>query len=316
MGSMVKLFSELGGTTRPLMRYPDSADTDWSAFNPSIGWAENLGYGMLIRSSNYLLSEKTGAVRLNVGREIMTRTWFAELNEDLSVRDLREVEFDHGDLSIVRGVEDARLFERNGSWAFTAVMLEREHTRHARLAEYTFDGQIARYLGKLETPTPNTPEKNWMAPDVPTSAFDYVYSIRQIYKDHVLRDIANPPAISGIRGSSGLVRQPDQTYLAIVHRCLITKTPHFNQKMFRMEEWVDRDYRHMVARYSADGKLLELSPEFFFEGRGVEYAAGLVEHENNFVISYGKRDVSAHIAVIPKSVAESLLEPVVDIIAS
>lgn len=120
---MVKLITQLGGTTGPLLRYPDKDDTDWSAFNPSIGWAEPRGYAMLIRSSNYLLSKKTGAVRLNTGRDICTRTWFSEVSGDLSLDHLREVQFDHGSLSIKRGVEDARLFYRNGDWHFTAVML-------------------------------------------------------------------------------------------------------------------------------------------------------------------------------------------------
>lgn len=311
---MVKLITQLGGTVSPLLRYTDTTDPNWSAFNPSIGWAAPLGYAMLIRSSNYLLGKKTGKVRLTQGMEVSTRTWFSEVSGDLSLENLREVTFDHGDLPMKRGVEDARLFCRNGQWHFTAVMLERAHTRPARLAEYRLDtdSMVATYLGKLETETPTRPEKNWMAPDVASDKFDYIYSTQQYYKSGALYATPNAPKVPGIRGGSGLMLQEDGTYLAIVHRVDINESRVFNTKRFATEVHTDRDYRHLFALYDNNGTLIATSPEFRFEERGVEYAAGLAEKDGNLVISYGKHDISSHLAVIPKNVALSLLEPVVD----
>jgi hypothetical protein len=40
----------------------------------------------------------------------------------------------------------------------------------------------------------------------------------------------------------------------------------------------------------------------------VEFAAGLVEHKKDLLISWGKKDISSHIASIPKAtILKSLL---------
>ena len=53
-----------------------------------------------------------------------------------------------------------------------------------------------------------------------------------------------------------------------------------------------------------------MSEEFVFDHPGIEFAAGLVEKDGNFIVSYGNEDVSACLATISKDRALALLQPV------
>jgi hypothetical protein len=310
---MVKLFSDMGGTVRGLRRFPDPKEKLWSAFNPSVSCSDSGQYAMTIRSSNYVINDLNGAIDLTLGNVIKTRNWFCELSEDLTIENLREIQFDHGELDVYRGVEDIRLFWRPDGWYFTAVMLERGHTRYSRLCIYKYDSEsnIATFIQKLETPTPTLPEKNWMAPDIATNKFDYIYSTTQVYKDGALLDVPNPPNIE-VRGGSGLVLQPDGTYLAVVHRVDVTTPTFYNPRIFGVQKRTVRNYTHLFARYNEWGTLIELSEEFLFESEGIEYAAGLVEHGSDLLISYGKRDVAVYLGTISKQKVLDTLVPFVD----
>jgi predicted GH43/DUF377 family glycosyl hydrolase len=43
---------------------------------------------------------------------------------------------------------------------------------------------------------------------------------------------------------------------------------------------------------------------------GIEFAAGLVEKGDDFIVSYGKDDLSSHIAIIPKDIVLNSLEEI------
>lgn len=264
---------------------------------------------MLIRSSNYWIDQKSGQTLLTMGSHIMTRTWFAKLDENLEIVSHHEVKFDHGNLYISRGVEDARLFWRDG-WMFTAVMLEKGHTPRCRIVEYRLDEKTmtATLVRKLDTPTPDRPEKNWMAPSVETSAFDYIYSPQQTYQDGKLHPISDAPEVDA-RGGSGLLLQEDGTYLAVVHRADVNEFNVWEPNRFLHEKRSIRNYTHLFARYSAEGRLIGLSDEFVFQSEGIEFAAGLVEWGSNLAISYGKADIASNLAVIPKSAVIELTRP-------
>jgi predicted GH43/DUF377 family glycosyl hydrolase len=62
-----------------------------------------------------------------------------------------------------------------------------------------------------------------------------------------------------------------------------------------------RHYVHFFANYDQTGKLIKISKGFVFEHLGTEFAAGIVEQGDDFLISYGSKDVSSHIARIKKS---------------
>lgn len=308
---MYKTIIEFGGSIQKIMDFPEPEDTRWTAFNPSIAVHPAGGYGMTIRSSNYTLDPDTGLLLLSHGPYIMTRNWFMKLDEDLKPVSLREIIIDHGELDVRRGIEDLRLFLREDGWYFTGIMMER-HTRACRVCLYKFDEStsIATFLGKLETPTPREPEKNWGVPDIATPEFDYIYSMSQTYKNGKIFGI--PGAEDGIpgqrlRGSTQLLLQEDGSYLGIMHKVSISRSKSFNPQTFAIDDIVYRDYTSLFVRYNSVGKIIETSDEFIFERLGIEVPTGIVEHGNELVISYGKHDESAYLARIPKHAVVGML---------
>jgi hypothetical protein len=296
---------QLGGSVKKVRRLIDPNDKLWSAFNPSIGFSPELGYAMTIRSSNYVINLDTGYLAVTAGSEVASRVWFCELDKDLNLIDLREVKFESGDLSLKRGVEDAKLFWRDGSWWFTAVMLEKEHTPFARMSLFKYDQKknIATFIKKYPSPEFNRPEKNWMLPYEPNPNFDFIYGPASIVKDDVFIKYPNlNQNITPIRGTTNLLKIGDE-YLALVHTLYTKKVVWNNPNTFAKQDGLQKIYTHMFAKYNYKGELTHLSSEFQFEHNGIEFASGIVEKDDNFVISYGKDDLSSHFAFLPKFIA-------------
>jgi hypothetical protein len=296
---------DIGGSVKKVRRLTDPDDKLWSAFNPSIGYSPELGYAMTIRSSNYVITLDTGYLALTCEKEVRTRLWFCELDENLNLLNLREVKIDSKELKIVRGVEDAKLFWRDGSWWFTAIMLEKEHTPFARVSLFKYDHKknVATFIKKYAGPEFNKPEKNWMLPYEPNPNFDFIYGPASIIKDDVFIKYPNLNwDITSIRGNTNLLKI-DNEYLGVVHTLYAKQVIWNNPNTFAKQEGLKKVYTHRFAKYNYKGELTHLSSEFQFEHHGIEFACGIVEKDDNFVISYGKDDLSSHFAFIPKSIA-------------
>ena len=121
---MDSTFEKLGGEIRYLRRLVDKEDKLWSAFNPSIGINPFKGYGITFRSSNYVILPH-GELATTYGNKIRNRVWFADLDDDLQLQNLRQIDFSQSGWDMHRGVEDAKLLSRDGKWMFTAVAMER-----------------------------------------------------------------------------------------------------------------------------------------------------------------------------------------------
>jgi hypothetical protein len=297
----------LGGQTWPIGRYV-SEDKNWTACNPSIGYSPKLGYALTIRSSNYLIDLENGDLKVQGGgKEIKSRVWFCELTNDLKGKNMREIKFYDGDLPIDRGIEDAKLFWRDNSWHFTGVMKEPGHTPIFRMAMYRYDHKtsIAYLIKKYEGPDVTKPEKNWMLPYNPNPNFDFIYGPTAVVKDNlVISKMNTNESIGTIRGNTNLWEMPNGTYIALVHSLYLKIT-----KMVTHMK-TDRTYTHQFVRYSAEGDIIEISEEFVFQKMQVEFAAGLVEKDGNFIISYGVQDESSHFASIPVENVLEILKPV------
>lgn len=305
------------------MRYPEPEDKRWSALNPSIAVNNRDQYAVMIRSSNYFIHPKTGDTVLMWGRFIRTRTWFADVNPDqLTVSGLREVTYDlPEDLHNRRGFEDPRLFWREDGWHFFAVIWDPPEIPYSRLCLFRYDPEtsVATFIEMLNAPRSIRSEKNWMAPSVATDKFDYNYSPTQVYKDG--RIIGEGPDmemsvrktgtyLSTIRGGSGLLLQDDGTYLAIVHDVEVERENRYNVGTFGYEIVHHRNYTHYFARYSADGLLTHLTPGFLFKKPGIEFGAGMVEHGDDLIVSFGAVDVFAGFVRVPKTRVLDLLQEI------
>ena len=306
---------DFGGTTQQILNRVPDGEVGWSAFNPSIGRSPDGAYAVLIRSSNYVISEY--GVPDKVMSAIRNNLWFSELDSNFNLLNLRKITVT-GDLDLSQGVEDGRLFWRDGGWHFTAVTLKQHgSTRQTRINLFKLNvaDNNATHIEQYKGLSPSQLEKNWMPVALDENPnFDFVYGPFSVVKDDkFIYTATDNERVGNIRGGTCLVDLGDKSYLAVVHSTY-TAELHTPSAFDKDTIYVSykRSYTHQFARYDWYGKLIELSEEFVFDGLGIEFAAGLVEKDGKFVISYGREDVSCHLATIDRDVALSLLDPVDD----
>ena len=302
---------DLGGTVIDLLRYPDEKDPHWGATNPSIGHNGKSVYATTIRSSNYYIN-KVGSYVPFFGERFLSRVYYSELDRDWKLKKLRQIDFDGLDISFGRGVEDAKLFYRDG-WFFTGVVLEKDHTPAARMAIFELDTRKNKVVSYTKFPgrEPMVPEKNWMLPYEQSEHFDWIYGPNQVVAGHMISTwMTDCKAIKTLRGSSNLISLGDDTYLGVMHRTFFNKTSPYVSTTFSTVQSVLRDYVHYFVQFDKHGYILQLSDGFRFHAPGVEFAAGLVIKGNEAIVSFGRNDVSSHIARIPLDTVLKSLNPI------
>jgi hypothetical protein len=310
---------EFGASTFKIRDFVLEDDEHWTAFNPSIAYSPKYGYATTIRSANYLINVETGErASITTSGPPRNQLWFSELDNDLKITNLRQVEFDRSGPTTTRGVEDARLFWKDDSWYFHCVLLEKEHTPKGRIALYRYDvyTNTAFFIKKWESLNYEETEKNWALTPEGNPNFDFIYGPTSIVKDDLI--ISKPCSdefLSKIRGGSNLISLGDGSYIAIAHTTEVRVS--FTAELtaeggFKVVPKYFRQYLHLFVRYDNYGNIIETSDEFYFDVLNTEFAAGMVERGDDYVISYGVGDVTAHLAVIPKKNVLELLHPIID----
>ena len=295
-----------------LKRFAKDDTKDWSCFNPSIGYSPKKGYAIAFRSSNYVILPH-GELHVTNNGKIRNQIWFSEIDKNFKLKNFRQIEIPESVVITQRGIEDPRLFWRDSAWNFAAVMME-SHTPVARFCVCKLDAKATKVVS-IETYKGlhhNKPEKNWLVPDInPSEHFDFVYGPTAVVKkSKVIFTMTDEDRITGLRGNSHLVEQPDGTYLAVMHKLWISRSKGYSHNNFGMIDWVTKNYAHYFVRFDRFGSIVEMSDAFQFISPGIEFVGGMVEMDDNLVISLGKNDVSSHISVVKKDLAIQMLRPV------
>jgi hypothetical protein len=300
---------QLGGSVVDLLRNVERSRPSWSAFNPSIGYQNKKGMAIAIRSSNFIINSAK-SYQLLEGNSFKSQVWFSELDNNLKLRNLRKIDFDGLESEFPRGFEDPKLFWRDSSWNFTCVVTEGDHPGVARTAVAKLDSKAVKVIDFVQYPGPEPmrPEKNWMAPYQQNPHFDFVYGPNATIKNNRLTSyMTDKPELSMLRGSTNLHLLGNDTYLAVLHKKYSQVARGVSPATFGTVQTQDMHYFHYFAQYDYKGNIIGLSRPFQFYKSGVEFAAGLIMREKDFLISFGREDVSSHIAVLPvKTVLESL----------
>lgn len=308
--SDAKRVPSLDGYPKKLLRFANPLDKMWSGFNPSIAISSDGQIAMTVRSSNYLMGERQSYTSLTVEADIRNRLWFAELNSELSITDMYELDV-IGELSFKRGVEDARLFWRDGQWWMTGVILERPHTLVARVGLFSIDldARTAELVEKYEGASEKLVEKNWgVISGEASSSFDYIYGPNAIIKNKEIKHFGVAEKLEKIRGGSQLIPW-DDGYLAVCHITRIIGKPIFNPMTFSIQGSKLRDYTHLFVKYNASGEIEMVSDEFIFKFGGVEFACGLVQIDDQIVITYGYNDVESWLTKVSVKDINLMLHP-------
>jgi hypothetical protein len=109
------------------------------------------------------------------------------------------------------------------------------------------------------------------------------------------------PGLSKLRGNASLLEQTDGTYLGIMHKLDIRRASMFSQTTFGHTEYVEKFYSHVLVRFDENGWAVEMGEYFNFDFNGIEFVNGFIERGDDFILSFGREDVSSHVGVIRKS---------------
>jgi hypothetical protein len=301
------------GITKELARYTDPEDTFWSATNPSIAYSPKKGYAVTIRSSNYYIANNGTYTVTHGDKLIKNRVWFAELDKEFNLKNIRQIDFSKLNIKLDRGMEDPKLFWKDNAWHFTCVMMEKEICEVARMAVCKLDAKAEKVIHMEQFPgiEVKRPEKNWMLPPNKNPYFDFIYGPNATIKDGVLTTLmTDNKTLHALRGSTNLIDLGDTTYLGIMHRTIGRQTTVHQPNSFGSVNAYLRNYTHCFVRFDEKGKIIATSEHFQFRRSGVEFAAGIVEHKNNFLISYGVQDIASFLLTIPKKTVLDNLESI------
>ena len=306
---MVSTFKQLGGTTKQIRRLVDKNIKTWSAFNPSIGISDKGNLAVALRSSNYVILEH-GELSVTTGGQIKSQVWFSELNDKFEFENLRKLDFSAAGIKVDRGVEDPKLLWRDGRWIFTGVFLEKDVPVARNCVCYP-DKKMTK-VEKIEIIPgidAGRPEKNWMTAYEKPKNFDYIYDANSIVVGdkviHTLRDNKN---LNALRGNAHLIPYDNGTYLGLMHQLKIKRFDRVSQITFGVMHYVLKYYTHVFVRFDENGKAIEISDHFKFDGDGIEFAAGLIAYGDDYVISYGRDDITSHIATVPQKKVRQLMK--------
>jgi len=298
---------QLGGEIKNVRRLIDPKIREWSATNLSISYHESTGYIGMLRSGNYVITPN-GKYEVVTGDIIRSKIYISEFDsETYKLTNLRMLDTENisKEGPLRRGLEDPKLFWRDGAWHFTCVTMEKGHTEKARMAICRLSDDLKSIVSfeKFAGIDAHKPEKNWMLSPEPNQYFDWIYGPTSTIKNNKMTTyMSDNQQIASLRGNSNLHLLEDGTYLAVVHR-LFTRIIMNNTHRF---------YVHYFSQYDKKGKIIALSRGFIFEDRGTEFAAGLTTQGDNFLVSYGSKDVSSHIAILPQELVLKSLLPIKD----
>jgi hypothetical protein len=305
------LFKDLGGETYLLADKNQLKDPLWSLCNPSIGVDDSGLYAVVFRSSNLILDFPQYHLKITTGNLVKNRVYFAELDADLrTFKNFSEISIVNCPFPIKRGIEDFRLFWRDNSWWMLGVVYEVGYMSYPRvgLFKYNKDKKEAKFIHIYRSPKgEKAVEKNWMLPYKENPNFDFIYECGVATKDDIIVVDQKTPEYK-FRGGSCLLDLGDSTYLAVVHRNYMAPYSWYQPESFGVLQGVIRNYSHCFVRYNWYGEIIQYTEPFQFISPGVEFAAGMVEHGGQLIISFGKQDASSHIAKISKEKVLSILK--------
>jgi hypothetical protein len=308
---LVSTFEQLGGRIHNLRRLADKDDKTWSTFNPSIGISDNGLMSVIFRSSNYVILEH-GELHVTTGGVIKNRVWFAELTDKFELQNMRQIDFSKCGRSFPRGIEDPKLLWRDGKWIFTGVAMEKDIPRARNCVCYL--DKKAEHVTKVEILSgyeTRRPEKNWMTAYKKPKKFDYVYDGMGIVRgNEVIHRLVDNEKLSALRGNAHLWEEADGTYIGLMHVLSVTKRQRYIATRFMNVDDVQKEYQHVFVRVNEDGEVIEKSDQFCFVGKGIEFAAGIIGKDDEFIVSFGKDDVSSHLAIIEKSKVYKMMKSV------
>ena len=273
--------------------------------NPSV--ARHNGHLVTtVRCVNFTV-ESTGRYVIPGGNAV-TRNFWGPVSEDLEIGRTIEIlpadDYPGPRFEPVQGLEDLRLFRRNGSWCCSGTVRDFTENGLAQIitGELCDNGgtTIVSDWRVLDIGGPPRHEKNWM-PIVAGGEAAFIYSCgpTRSWDANAQTIVMDEPPIAceNWRGSSQAIPF-NGGWLCVVHESSPMPGPG------------ELSYQHRFAWFDEAFLLRKHSRRFYFMHRGLEFCPGLCWHpdDKKLVLSYGTaRDSEAWLATVSAEEVTSLL---------
>ncbi|TPK71264.1 hypothetical protein FJ527_26900 [Mesorhizobium sp. B2-4-18] len=269
---------------------------------------------LLQRTVNYTLAEDNLQYDTPGGVPVHTRNFLLRLSDEFAIQSASEVlppaDMPEPANDRVLGFEDMRLFAwRDALWGVSCVRELTEEGWCEQVVARIDEGASCRLADwrVLRPAGPRVHEKNWMPQVRPGTVgagalqFIYLCDPTRIVDERGSTLSETPPAIAAtsFRGGTQLIAFAGG-WLALIH-----------EVQWRAAE-KRRYYLHRFVWFDEANTLRKVSRPFFFDKKGVEFAAGLAWHpdERRLLISYSVTDSESWIATVDEAEVRSLLEDV------
>jgi hypothetical protein len=329
MSNFVKLALENGGSIHPLI-IPSNELKGPALTNPSI-YNDNGRILVNLRNINYTLyhSEKKKfehpwgpLVYIHPENDLRLRTWniMCEMDEDMRIKSYHHIDtsrFPDKELWEFVGLEDCRIVRWDGKLYVCGVRRDTTTNGQGRmeLSEIEVTKNGVKEIAQYRIPVPGNDlgdvssycEKNWMPIlDMPfhfvkwTNGTEVVrYDMKSNKTEQVLIRGWQDLGCIDLRGGSQIL--PMGEY----HFCLNHETYLFRSHQDRK----DGTYRHRFVVWDKDWNIAKVSPQFSFLSAEIEFAVGMCEYGDDYLITFGFQDNGAYLLkVSQKFVKEFIFE--------
>ena len=324
MSNFVKLALENGGSIHPLI-IPASDLRGPSITNPSI-YNDNGRILVNLRNINYTLyhSEKKKfehhwgpLVYIHPENDLRLRTWnfMCEMDENMGIKSYHRIDtskFPDKELWEFVGLEDARIVRWDGKLYTCGVRrdLDTIGTGRMELCEIEITEDGVKEINQYRIPTPGDNksycEKNWMPIlDMPyhfvkwTNGTEIVkYDIEKGTTEIAkLVDYKELGCID-LRGGSQVIPFGDGYRFCLNHETFLFKSE---------QDRKDGKYRHRFVVWDKDWNIVKVSPRFSFLKAQIEFAVGMCEYGNDYLITFGFQDNAAYLLRVAKKFVQDFI---------
>lgn len=307
LNNFAKLVIENGGSVHPLI-IPSTGLKGPSLTNPSI-YLDGDKILVNLRNINYTLYHSEikkfehhwgPLVYIHPENDVRLRTWniICELGDDMRIKKHTYVDtsdFPEKELWEFVGLEDARIVRWDGKLYMLGVRrdLDTVGTGRMEYSEIEIRENTVKEVHRERIPTTNKDdsycEKNWMPIiDMPHHFVKWTNGTEVVRYDWeskktitvAMKDWTNIGCID-LRGGTQVIPLNDQYRFCLNHETFLTRSPQ-NRK--------DGVYRHRFVVWDKDWNIVRVSRRFSFLNADIEFAVGMIEYKEDFLITLGFQD--------------------------
>ena len=322
---IVKFVVDNGGSIHPIT-LPEEHTGGTGLMNPSI-FVDGDKILCVLRHINYTLYHSETKVFAHPwgplqylhpenDMTLTTKNYLLRFNDNLELSQFHKIDtskLDQQPQWHFIGLEDCRLFKWDNKYYICGVRRD-DNTKGSgrmQLQEIEVGIDYVKEVNRHKIPAPGTNlsycEKNWMPiNDKPyhfvkwTNPTEMVESniVDNTCKTKLLDESKKLNLPNDLRGSSQVIPWGDG-HMAITHEVNL-----YNDIQGRK----DGKYRHRFVYWDKDWNLIKTSEQFHFMTGEIEFCAGMAEHKDSLLISFGFQDNAAFILKMPKSLLSHFIQ--------